>query len=144
MLRADRLPAVRDGIAQTAHASTACGAVPAAVRAQESLALGIKPGQRLRAGKIGKVVAPFAVFGFVIDHPVFHFHFAGVEVALEIGGVILGIPQAELHQLRTTESCAASARWLVRSAARSPGFTQRDKIADLGRIPLQAGTRSRV
>ena len=42
------------------------------------------------------MVAALAVLGLVIDDAVFHLHLAGVEVALEVGGVVLRIPQAEL------------------------------------------------
>jgi hypothetical protein len=50
----------------------------------------------LRTGEVGEVVAALAVLGLVIDDAVFHFDLAGIEVALEVGGVVLRIPQAEL------------------------------------------------
>ena len=47
--------------------------------------------------KLGIVVAPLAVFRLVIDHPGCHLHLAGGEIALEIGGIIHGIPETELR-----------------------------------------------
>ncbi len=44
------------------------------------------------------MIAPLAVLGLVVDHAVFYFDFAGVEISLEIGGVIVGVPQAELDR----------------------------------------------
>jgi len=44
------------------------------------------------------VVAALAVFRLVIDHTVHYFNFTGAEVALEVGAVIPGIPQAELDR----------------------------------------------
>jgi hypothetical protein len=43
------------------------------------------------------VVAPLAVLGQVVDHAVLDQDFARGQVALEVRGVVLGIPQAELH-----------------------------------------------
>ena len=97
MVRADRLPAVSDGIGRTALLHHLRG-VPAAVCAQESFALGIKASQRLGTGEVGKMIAALAVFGLVIDHAAFDLDLPGVEIALEIGGVILGIPQAEFDR----------------------------------------------
>ena len=47
--------------------------------------------------ELGIVVAPLAVFRLVIDHPGCHLHLAGGEIALEIGGIIHGIPETELR-----------------------------------------------
>ena len=44
------------------------------------------------------MVAPLAVFGLVVDHPILNLHLAGGEIALEVGGIVLGIPQAELDR----------------------------------------------
>ena len=94
-MRADGRPAVRDGVGELAGFNGG-GLVPAAIAAEKCLALRVEPGAWLRAGKVGKVVAALAVFRLVIDDAVFHFHLAGVEVALEVGGVVLRVPQAEL------------------------------------------------
>ena len=41
------------------------------------------------------MVATFAIFRLVIDHTVNNFNFTHIVVALEVGGIIIGIPQAE-------------------------------------------------
>jgi hypothetical protein len=44
------------------------------------------------------VVAPLSILRFMIDHPIDHLNFACREVALEIGGIVPSIPQAELDR----------------------------------------------
>ncbi|MNW62681.1 hypothetical protein D3C74_408260 [compost metagenome] len=41
------------------------------------------------------MVSALAVLGFVIDYGVLDLHFAGAEVALEVGHIVLGIPETE-------------------------------------------------
>ncbi|MPM99350.1 hypothetical protein SDC9_146541 [bioreactor metagenome] len=43
------------------------------------------------------MVTAFAIFRFVIDHAVFHFHFANGIIALEVVAIVHGIPQAKLN-----------------------------------------------
>ncbi len=97
VVRAVRGPAVRDRAARLAllHRQRT---VPAAVRAEEGVAVGVEAGELGGAGEEGKVVAPLAVLGPVVDDAAVHLHLAGREVALKIGGVVLGVPQAELHR----------------------------------------------
>ncbi len=115
MVRADRLPAVGDRVAGRASLDGE-RAVPAAVRAQEGVALGVEAGERLGAGEVGEVIAPLAVFGLVVDDPVLDLDLAGRVVALEVGGVVLGIPQAELDGAEERELRPASvARWSTRT-----------------------------
>ena len=45
----------------------------------------------------GVVVPALPVFGLVIDGVFHHFYFTGGKVALEIGAVVHGVPEAELH-----------------------------------------------
>ena len=78
--------------------STDLRPVPAAPRPEEGLALGVEAGERLRAGEPGEVVAPLAVLGLVVDDLVLDLDLAGVEIALEVGGVVVGFPQAELDR----------------------------------------------
>ena len=67
VMRSDGLPAVRDRVER--FAALDCGGViPAAIRAEERFALRVETRQRLGAGKVGKMIAPLAVFGLVIDH----------------------------------------------------------------------------
>jgi len=42
------------------------------------------------------VIPALAVLGLVVNHLIFDFHLAGVEIALVIGRVVLGVPQAKL------------------------------------------------
>jgi hypothetical protein len=115
--------------------STTTGLVPAAVGAQEGLALGVETGQRLGAGKVGKVIAALAVLGLVVDDLVFHFHLAGAEVALEVGGVVQGIPQAELDEEKGRQLGGFSALVGDRQLPDFQVFTQRHKVAHAAWMP---------
>ena len=44
------------------------------------------------------MVAALAILGLVIDDLVLDLDLAGGEVALVIGGVVVGFPQAEFHR----------------------------------------------
>ena len=58
------------------------------------------------------MIAALAVLGLVIDHAVFHLHLAGVEVALEVGGVVLRVPQAELDARESeSDACVSAGDW---------------------------------
>src|SRR5208282_6710675 len=46
--------------------------------------------------EIREVIAALAILGLVIDDPVHDLDLAGAEIALEVGGVILGVPETEL------------------------------------------------
>ena len=94
--RPDRLPAMRDGAGHPAglHGH---GPVPAPVRPEEGLPRRLEPGHRRRAREPGEVVAALAVLRHVVDHAVLDVDLAGREVALEVRGVVLGVPEAELH-----------------------------------------------
>ena len=133
VVRADRRPAVRDRSWTTRRARHGRGLVPAAVRPQERVALRVEAGQLLRAGEVGEVIAPLAVLGLVIDHPVLDLDLAGAEVALEVGGVVLRVPQAELDAAKRPRARPASSRWLV--SGELPDLqvlAQRHEIAGLG------------
>ncbi len=94
LMRADGRPAMSDGVGQL-PGGNGSGLVPAAVGAKKRIACRVETGSWLRAGKEGEVIAALAVLGLVIDDAVDHFHFADIEVALEVCGVVLGVPQAE-------------------------------------------------
>ena len=91
VVRTNGLPAEGDGIGGIA-AFDYRGLVPAAIRAKERLALRVESDYRLRAGKVCKVVAAFAVLGLVIDDSVFDFHLPGIKVALKVRRIVLCIP----------------------------------------------------
>ncbi|MNL66792.1 hypothetical protein D3C87_1913120 [compost metagenome] len=41
------------------------------------------------------MVSALAVLGFVIDNGILHFNFTSAKVTLEVGHIIIGIPQTE-------------------------------------------------
>ncbi len=92
-MRADRLPAVGDGAtgAPFFHRERA---VPASVWTQEVITLGVEAGEILAAGEPGEVVPSFAVLGLVEDDAVLDLDLADGVVALEVGGVVVGVPEA--------------------------------------------------
>ena len=69
----------------------------AAVYAAEGVAGGVEAGDRGVGPEHCVVVAALAVLGLVVDGAAHDLHFAGGEVALEVGAVVHGVPQAELH-----------------------------------------------
>ncbi len=97
VVRTVRGPAVGDRATRVA-ALHRQRAVPAPVGAEEGVALGVEAGQLGGAGEEGKVVAPLSVLGPVVDDAAVHLHLTGREVALKVGGVILRVPETELHR----------------------------------------------
>ena len=71
--------------------------VPTAAGSKERVALGVEPGEFLRAGKVGEMIAALAILSFVINDFVNNLDLVGAEVALKIGGVVLRVPQAEFN-----------------------------------------------
>ena len=72
--------------------------VPATVRAEEGVALRIEARERLGAGEVGEVIAALAVLGLVVDNAVLYLDLTGREVALEVGLIVLRVPEAELDR----------------------------------------------
>src|SRR6516162_8186183 len=85
------------------------GIAPAAIRAEKGLALGVEPSKFFRTSKERKVVASFAIFRLVIDDAAFDFDFADAEIALEVGGIVLRIPEAKLNCSEERKVCGALA-----------------------------------
>ena len=53
------------------------------------------------------MIASFLVFGLVVDRAAFYLDFAGIEVSLEVGGIVLRVPETpfeEAEQLDALES----------------------------------------
>src|SRR5579872_1345714 len=44
------------------------------------------------------MIPSFPVLGFVINHSVLDFDFANAEIALEVGGIVLCVPQAKFNR----------------------------------------------
>ena len=102
VVRARRLPAMGDRVGGRAPLD-GDRAVPSAVRPEERVALRVEAGQRLGTGEVREVVAPLAVLGRVVDDAVLDLHLADRVVALEVRGVVLGVPQAELDRAEERE-----------------------------------------
>ncbi len=92
----NRRPTVGDGVGGL-PLSYRKWIVVTAIGAEECLTLRVEAGEGSRAGEVGEVVAPFPVFGFVVEDAIFNFHLADVEVALVVGGVVPGVPQAKFN-----------------------------------------------
>ena len=96
MVYADRCPAVGDGVgAGTFFYRFRVGI--AAPGAQKGIPAGVKAVYRRVDGVQRVVVAALAVFGLVVDRAALHLDLTGGEVALEVGGIVHGVPQAELY-----------------------------------------------
>ncbi len=95
LVGADRLPAMRD---RTRRGPALDGnrPVPAPVRPEERVARGVEGGRRVRAGEVGEMVAPLPVLRRVVDDAVLDLDLADRVVALEVGRIVLRVPQAEL------------------------------------------------
>ncbi len=96
-MRTNRCPAMRHRVFRLALLDHARRISPT-IGSQEFVAGGVETRQRRGAGKISKVIAAFTVFGLVVDHAVFNLNFPDAEVPLEVGHVVVGIPQAELYE----------------------------------------------
>ena len=65
--------------------------------AQEAVPVGVKAAEGGVDTVIGIVIPAFPVFGFVVNDAALHLHFANVQIPLEIGGIVHGVPQAPFH-----------------------------------------------
>ena len=113
MMRPDRLPAVRDRILEICLLPPPQGESQPRYGPRKDFALCIKSGQFFGAGKIGKVIAPFAIFGFVVDHSI-TISTCPVE---KLRWKLVESSQASHRQnsiAEKTDRSAVSARWLVR------------------------------
>ena len=139
MVGADGRPAVRDTVGgfTTFHH---LGGLKATVRAQERFTLGIKPRQFFGTGKVSEVIAALAVLGLVVDHAIHHLDLTGAEVALEVGHVVLGIPQRELHKREQRQAGAFRASVGDGDLPDFERFVQRDKVAHFRANLVVAGT----
>ena len=74
------------------------GLAEAVVVADEGRAVGVEAFDVGVHRVHGEVIAALAILGLVVDGAALDLHLAGGEVALEVGGIVLGVPQAELHE----------------------------------------------
>ena len=94
--RTHRCPAVSNA-AGTVPGADGLRVCRAAVYPAEGIPGGVEAVHRAVCPENGVVVAAFAVLGLVVDDAAFHLHLASGVVALEVGAVVHGIPQAELY-----------------------------------------------
>ena len=96
LMHADRGPAVCHRVGAGALFDDLRVGV-AAPGAQERIAAGVKAIHRRVDGVQRVVVAALTVLGFVVDRAALDLDLAGRKIALEVGGIIHGVPQAELY-----------------------------------------------
>ena len=79
--------------------------------------------QGSRAGEPGEMIAALPVLRLVIDDFVFDLHLPDAEIALEIGGIVLGIPEAELDRRKRPKSQPALSRSLAKVNCQISSFS---------------------
>ena len=149
VMRADGLPAMSYRVGRLA-ALDGQWAVPAAVWSQERVTLRVKAGeegsrvaifrkrwqlfrrQLCRAGKPGEVVAALTILCLVIDNAVLHLDLGRVEVALEVGLIIPGIPQTEFDRREDRQIGRRTAAVCHRQAPDLQVLARRDEVQSLG------------
>ena len=91
-MRSDRRPAVCDGVGCSAvYDSLRC--FKTVIQTHKGFPVAVKAIDGIVYGVECEVISSFLVFSLVEHGGAFYFHFTGVEVSLEVGGVILCIPQ---------------------------------------------------
>ena len=78
------------------------------------------------------MIAPFAVFGLVVDYAVFYFHFADVVIALKIDRVVNGIPEAPFDGACQRNALFGGGFVAQREHMHLQGFPQRHKTDEFG------------
>ena len=142
LVRPHRRPPMRNRVGQFTGFH-GCRLVPAAVPAQKRFPLRVKPA-RLRTGKVGEMIAPLPVLRLVIDDAVFHLHLARIEVALEVGGVVLRIPQAKFDAREPGQRCPGRSPVRHRHLPDFQVVVQRYKVPRVRLDPAVRGPDHRV
>ena len=96
MMAADRSPTVCDAVEAYACLHSA-RSVCSVINADKLITARIEAADILVYMEYRVVVSALAVFSLVVYSASFDFYFADGEISLEIGSVILSIPQTELH-----------------------------------------------
>src|SRR6516162_1579262 len=120
------------------------GIAPAAIRAEKSVALGVEPRNFFGTSKKRKVVAPFAIFRLVIDDTAFNFDFADAEIALEVGGIVLRIPEAKLNCSEDRKVCGTLAMICNRELPDLKIFVERNEVPGTRLYASRARANDRV
>ena len=92
-----RRPALRHGHIGLAR-EYRIGALKAVVQPEEALPVGVVAVDGAVYGVEREVIAALLVFGLVVDSRAEYLNLAGVEVPLEVGGVVVCVPQAPLQK----------------------------------------------
>src|SRR5215208_7482642 len=95
MMRPNRLPAMCFRITRLAFFNDH-RLIPAPIWAEKVFAYCVEACQFFRAGKISKVVTALTILGFVIDDLIDNFHLSNGIIALEVGSVVVRVPQTKL------------------------------------------------
>ncbi len=118
------------------------GAAPAVEFAEERGAVGVEADDGAVDGVEGVVVAALLVLGLVVDdhraigRGLLDLHLAGGEVALEVLGVVGGVPEAPFHRARHIEGDGVAGGVAQAQAVDLAGGVQRHEAGELG---LDAG-----
>ena len=79
--------------------------VEATVGPEKEVSLGIEARNWFGAGKKPKVIAPFSVLGLVVNDVAVDLDLTDGVVALEVGGIVFGVPEAKLNRGEDRQSC---------------------------------------
>ena len=93
VVRSDRRPALRNGHIGLARENSV-GALKAVVQTEEALAVGVIALNGSINGVEREVIAALLVFGLVVNGGAEYLDLAGVEVSLEVGGIVVCVPEA--------------------------------------------------
>ncbi len=101
-VRTDGCPAACNGVAGLAF-EYSIGLTEAIIEAEEGLAVGIKALNGSVDGEDSIVVSSLSVLGLVIDGAADDLNFADGEVSLEVGHIVVCIPETELNKAEELE-----------------------------------------
>ncbi len=83
------------------------------------------------------MIAALAIFRFMVDDPVHNFHFTNGVIPLEVGGIVLRIPQAELDRRKYGQVCRLIALVGEGQFPDLQVFTERDEVTGASLDPGQ-------
>ena len=143
MVGTHRSPAVGNAVrAVTGFDRFRCGG--AAVHAAEGIPAGVEAGNGGVGPEYGVVIPALPVLCLMIDGTFHHFHLAGGKVALEIGAVVHGIPQAELHIAEHVQRAGGSGLVFQRQPVNLTGIAPGHKKFLSGRNAVFLALQDRV
>ena len=135
----DGRPAVCHGVGSLAGCND-LRILEAVVQTEEALTVGVVAVDGIIYSVECKVVAALLIFGLVENGGAFDLHFAGVEVSLEVGGVVLCVPQTPLNEGEQLDGLCLAALVLQNQTLDLAVIVLRHKEGDLcGDTILLAG-----